>query len=98
MAKRVVKPAAERQRESLDVAQRLFFEEGYEGTNVQQIIDELGLSKRVGSKTSPLRDGVRPRDSVSAGRVRASRKPHTPLTLAEPAYESAARRSVFQPL
>ena len=45
MAQRIVKPAPERQREILDVAQRLFFEEGYEGTSVQQIIDQLGLSK-----------------------------------------------------
>lgn len=45
MAKRIVKPAAERQREILDVAQRLFFEEGYEATSVQRIIDTLHLSK-----------------------------------------------------
>lgn len=45
MAKRTVKPAAERRREILDAAQRLFFDEGYGATSVQRIIDVVGVSK-----------------------------------------------------
>jgi AcrR family transcriptional regulator len=41
----VVKPAPARRDELLDVAQRLFARNGYDGTSVNQIITELGVSK-----------------------------------------------------
>lgn len=42
---RIVKTAAIRQDEILDVAQRLFVERGYDNTPVQAIIDEIGIAK-----------------------------------------------------
>lgn len=42
---RVVKSAAVRQDEILDVAQRLFMERGYDATPIQAIIDEIGIAK-----------------------------------------------------
>src|SRR5690242_6917192 len=42
---RVVKVADERRREILATAYALFVRHGYEGTTVNAIIDELGLSK-----------------------------------------------------
>lgn len=44
-ARRVVKPADDRQAEILDAARALFFEHGYEAASVQQIIDRIGISK-----------------------------------------------------
>jgi len=41
----IVKPASPRRDELLDVAQRLFARHGYDGTSVNQIIAELGVSK-----------------------------------------------------
>jgi len=41
----VVKPVPTRRDELLDVAQRLFARNGYDGTSVNQIIGELGVSK-----------------------------------------------------
>ena len=41
----IVKPAPGRRDELLDVAQRLFARHGYDGTSVNQIIAELGVSK-----------------------------------------------------
>lgn len=41
----VVKPVPARRDELLDVAQRLFARNGYDGTSVNQIISELGVSK-----------------------------------------------------
>jgi AcrR family transcriptional regulator len=42
---RVVKTAAIRQDEILDVAQRLFLERGYDDTPIQAIIDAVGIAK-----------------------------------------------------
>ncbi len=42
---RTVKEYDERYAEFLDVAQRLFYSKGYEQTSVQQIINEVGVSK-----------------------------------------------------
>jgi AcrR family transcriptional regulator len=42
---RIVKPAAERRRELLDLAERLFLERGYERTTVNDVIDAAGVSK-----------------------------------------------------
>lgn len=41
----IVKPVPARRDELLDVAQRLFARHGYDGTSVNQIIGELGVSK-----------------------------------------------------
>lgn len=41
----IVKPVPARRDELLDVAQRLFARNGYDGTSVTQIIGELGVSK-----------------------------------------------------
>lgn len=41
----IVKPVPARRDELLDVAQRLFARHGYDGTSVNQIIAELGVSK-----------------------------------------------------
>ena len=45
MFPRIVKPVPARRDEMLDVAQRLFALNGYDGTSVAQIIGELGVSK-----------------------------------------------------
>lgn len=42
---RVVKEYDERYNEFLDVAQRLFYQKGYEQTSVQEIIQEIGVAK-----------------------------------------------------
>ncbi|GIK75960.1 MAG: hypothetical protein BroJett021_49480 [Chloroflexota bacterium] len=42
---RVVKEYDERYNEFLDVAQRLFYQKGYEQTSVQEIIQEMGVAK-----------------------------------------------------
>lgn len=42
---RVVKPAAVRRQELVDLAQRLFLERGYERTTVGDVIDAAGVSK-----------------------------------------------------
>jgi AcrR family transcriptional regulator len=42
---RIVKDYDERHAEFLDVAQQLFFSQGYERTTVQEIIDTVGVSK-----------------------------------------------------
>src|SRR5436190_686849 len=42
---RIVKTAAMRQDELLDVAQRLFLERGYDDTPIQAIIDAVGIAK-----------------------------------------------------
>ena len=44
-ASRVVKPADERQSEILDVAQRLFWEKGYDRTPISAIIKAIGIAK-----------------------------------------------------
>lgn len=45
MPPRVVKPAALRQDEILDIAERFFLERGYEATPIQAIIDAAGIAK-----------------------------------------------------
>ena len=42
---RTVKDYDERYAEFLDVAQQLFFSQGYERTTVQEIIDTVGVAK-----------------------------------------------------
>lgn len=42
---RVTKPAAIRQDELLDIAQRLFLQRGYELTSIQEVIDAAGIAK-----------------------------------------------------
>lgn len=42
---RIVKPAADRQDEILDVAQALFLQFGYESTPIQAVIDRVGIAK-----------------------------------------------------
>lgn len=42
---RVVKDYHERWNEILDCAQHFFFNQGYEGTSIQMIIDEVGIAK-----------------------------------------------------
>jgi AcrR family transcriptional regulator len=42
---RVVKPPKVRRSEILDVAQRLFYQKGYEPTSIQDIITDIGIAK-----------------------------------------------------
>lgn len=57
---RTVKEYDERYAEFLDVAQRLFYQKGYEQTSVQDIIREIGVAKGLfyydsSSKSDPRR-------------------------------------------
>ena len=45
MATRVVKDPAVRRSEILDVAQRLFYQKGYEQSSIQDVISEIGIAK-----------------------------------------------------
>lgn len=43
---RIVKEAEERKNEILDVAGRLFGEQGYDATSTNDILKEIGIAKR----------------------------------------------------
>ena len=42
---RIVKEASERKNEILDVAERLFYERGYDNTSTNDILAEIGIAR-----------------------------------------------------